>query len=185
MTGRDPKNRDTAKPCTLMELVNDFIVQESMAETCRSMKPESLFSKDNLSRIVIKTEINKLNHYGHTALSTAVFAGSLQCCRILLRLGADPNMRDVDGWTSLHFAVARNFFGIARYLISSGANVSVMNRDGETALDFIESKDLKRLLLTTKGSDLKRSRSLPYIDSKMNTPRIRVCRTLVNSTINR
>jgi len=70
-----------------------------------------------------------------TPLTTATFTGQTEVVATLLKLGADPNIRNGDDGTVLHAAA---FFGrdkIAKLLIDHGADLNIQNRHGETPLD--------------------------------------------------
>jgi ankyrin repeat protein len=55
---------------------------------------------------------------------------------VLLAYKADPNLRDVDGYTALHHAVLRNHPESVRALAQRGADLSAKTHDGFTAEDL-------------------------------------------------
>lgn len=61
----------------------------------------------------------------------------LEVVRLLLKHGADPNMRGVNDWTPLHYAVSLRDTEAIRLLLASGADPSLRTRidDYETALE--------------------------------------------------
>jgi ankyrin repeat protein len=53
--------------------------------------------------------------------------------------GADVNLRDARGYTSLHHAASRGDTAAVQYLIDRGADVMVVSRKGETTVDMANS----------------------------------------------
>ena len=49
---------------------------------------------------------------------------------------ADVNLRDANGYTSLHHAASRGDNKVIRYLLDKGADVSVVSRKGQTTVDM-------------------------------------------------
>ncbi len=58
--------------------------------------------------------------------------------QMLVRLGADVNVQDHEGWTPLHAAASCELEHIVRYLLDSGAFPSPVNNEGDTPLDLVE-----------------------------------------------
>jgi ankyrin repeat protein len=56
-------------------------------------------------------------------------------------LRVDVNMRDADGFTTLHHAAARCDNEMIRYLVSHNANVMAVNRAGQTTVDMANSPE--------------------------------------------
>lgn len=60
--------------------------------------------------------------------------------RLLLNLGADPNIQDAEGRTALHLIGARGAGSEAiRALVAAGADLNVRDHEGRTPLDHAES----------------------------------------------
>lgn len=125
----------------LRRFPEDLIIRETVPGQDTSKELDEIIRSD------AKLDVNYLNEYGHTVLSTAAFVGSLKCCRILVALGAEVKKKDEDGWTALHYALAKGYLDIARYLIMCGGDVYIRNNDDETALDFVENEEMRVLLL--------------------------------------
>ena len=52
------------------------------------------------------------------------------------KCGADVNLRDANGYTSLHHAASRGDNKVIRYLLENGADVTVVSRKGQTTVDM-------------------------------------------------
>ncbi|KAL1506043.1 hypothetical protein ABEB36_005478 [Hypothenemus hampei] len=80
---------------------------------------------------------------GMTPLMWAVWKiCSLDPTRLLLTLGANPNLTDfAHGNTALHWAImARNTTAISTLVLQGNANLSIPNHRGETAMEMIQSQ---------------------------------------------
>jgi ankyrin repeat protein len=56
--------------------------------------------------------------------------------RQLLAAGADPNLRDVNGWTALMFSAETGATDIAKQLLKNGARTDYLNCAGQSAADI-------------------------------------------------
>jgi len=62
-------------------------------------------------------DINLYNQDGQTPIQQACMSGQLAIVQLMIRFGADPNLRSRDGWATLHLA---SFYGnseILQYII--------------------------------------------------------------------
>jgi uncharacterized protein len=69
-------------------------------------------------------------------LHSAVDAGHKKIVALLLNNGADPNLRDQGGNTSLHIASQNGNKEIIHLLLLNGADLSMHNKDGKLAVDL-------------------------------------------------
>lgn len=75
-------------------------------------------------------------------LSFAAECGYINCIKVLIKYGADINLKDVSGFTALHNAVCENHINCVRLLLESGADVNLQlgdycgGYDGYTPLHF-------------------------------------------------
>jgi ankyrin repeat protein len=102
-----------------------------------------------------KIDINAYNLYGNTPLHDAVKLGlkgtvyfNLQ--QLLVRRGANLEIRDKEGNTALLVAIAMGNSRSAAHLIDNGADVNTRNNEGETPLLIAvknERSDLVKLLI--------------------------------------
>ena len=77
--------------------------------------------------------------YGYSALHRASYRGHVRIAKLLLDgkyegKGADINLQDRDGWTSLILACAYGQEAIVHLLLERGANVTLRDKDGSTVL---------------------------------------------------
>ena len=81
-------------------------------------------------------DVNATNLEGKAALMCNIEAGHYDtvCAEILLKAGADVNMADNNGFTSLVKAVLDDNVKCTQLLIEAGADVNFVNRNGDTAL---------------------------------------------------
>lgn len=93
-----------------------------------------------------KFDLDRMNSFGHTPLSTASYLGSIRYVKLLVELGADVGLKDSDGWTALHFAMATKHYEIAKFLMSAGADTRELTNDGQKALDFVKDKKTRIFL---------------------------------------
>jgi len=71
---------------------------------------------------------------GLTALQASISAGRRDIFDLLIQLGADVNLKDLDGYTPLYFAIHDDDTGFMRILIANGADVNTKYPGGETLL---------------------------------------------------
>jgi hypothetical protein len=96
------------------------------------------------------------SHTRESELHKSARTGDLALLRAQLQLGADPNLRDVEGRTPLMAAAAAGQVSAMRILLSAKADVNARSAAGSTAL--IEAAGQGQLaavrLLIASGSDL-------------------------------
>jgi uncharacterized protein len=68
-------------------------------------------------------------------LHSAAAGGHSRIVKMLLGLGADPNLREQDGFTPLHIAAQNDDIDTIRLLLLGGADLTLKSQDGKTALD--------------------------------------------------
>ncbi|XP_070544392.1 nuclear factor NF-kappa-B p105 subunit-like [Ptychodera flava] len=102
-------------------------------------------------------ELEIMNYEGFTALQSAVKAGSLNCVRALVNVGASVNEQDgKSGHTALHHAVETENLAIIGYLIlEAQADIHAPNFAGDTPLHVASGRGLLSVaaLLVAAGAD--------------------------------
>ncbi|XP_041351086.1 protein phosphatase 1 regulatory subunit 12A-like [Gigantopelta aegis] len=91
-------------------------------------------------------DIDQKNHVGLTALHHGVLSNNLDTVKILLSHGAQVNVPDVHGLTSLHTAAACGFLQIVSLLVLFGGDVFCMTRELELPIDLAKDVNVVRLL---------------------------------------
>jgi len=74
-----------------------------------------------------------------SAMAVAAVSGRSDLVALLIRYGADVNLRSA-GLTPLHFAARDGHAEVARILISHGADANAQTLDGETAMQLAEAR---------------------------------------------
>ena len=95
-------------------------------------------------------------HSRRTALMYASLNGHENMARHLIALGADPDMKDSDGWSALTFAVAYNRQDIAGMLLDAQADINSRDNEGWTPLMEAIGRDSQKiaLFLIERGADV-------------------------------
>ena len=116
----------------------------------------SYFGHLDLARYLIKAgaPINSPSRNGLKAapIQSATAAGHEKIVQMLLQLGADPNIREGNGYTPLHAASQNKDIDMIHTLIYGGADLTLAGKDGKTPLDIAaESGDTETIALLAEG----------------------------------
>jgi len=84
------------------------------------------------------------NAFGDTALVDVVTAGDLEMARLLLRLGADPNVSSRGRGSVLHIAAGRGEPALVAALLDAGARADAVTDRGERVRDAVLSSEPAR-----------------------------------------
>ncbi|KAI9005202.1 ankyrin repeat-containing domain protein [Gaertneriomyces semiglobifer] len=88
-------------------------------------------------------DVNAPDNFGRTGLMWSAYQGnSLETLEEFIRCGADLELVDSTGLSSLHWAVISNHLHMAGPLIKAGARLDVQDPQGKTPQDWAEEKGL-------------------------------------------
>ena len=116
----------------------------------------SYFGHLELAKYLIKAgaPVNSPSRNGLKAapIQSATAAGHEKIVHMLLQLGADPNIREGNGYAPLHAAAQNKDRYVIHTLIYGGADLTLAGRDGKTPLDIaIETGDQETIRLLAEG----------------------------------
>ena len=66
--------------------------------------------------------------------------------KLLVENGADIDVKDYEGCSSLMWASLEGHLEIVKYLVKNGADINIKNEDGKTALDWAATEEIKEIL---------------------------------------
>ncbi|TET36340.1 MAG: ankyrin repeat domain-containing protein [Planctomycetota bacterium] len=126
------------------------IIRGDIADTCDALED---------------IDINKLDRVGRTPLSVAIRHWNTDIFELLLRKGADVNLRDGMNMTPLMDAVDRAespppIYDYVTRLIGKGANINAETRSGETALDIAQNWKNKKAIELLRSHSAKTGEEL-------------------------
>ena len=114
-------------------------------------------------------ELNKKSSMGMTPLHGAAWNGNHDCIRLLLSLGADANIEDIDGDTPLSWACSHGNLTCVKELIANrSTNVVTKNKDGNTCFHWAAIRGHNTVL--TCLLDILGDKILTMKNKEMNTP---------------
>ena len=89
-------------------------------------------------------------------LKDAIKSGDIQLAQLLIKKGADLNVKDTFGCTALHDALDRGYLEISELLIEKGTDVNAQKNKGYTTLHYTLEKgylQIAELLIKRGGRD--------------------------------
>ncbi len=122
------------------------------------MSKASFSGNYETSKLLIENgaDVNRLDKWGMTPISSAASNGHLDIVRLLLKNGANVNTADKHGGTPLYYASAGGFHETVELLISKGANVNCKTdyKDETALIKAVQIEDVKTVkLLLENGVD--------------------------------
>jgi len=94
-------------------------------------------------------DINSKDRVQSTPLHWAWYAGAENAVSYLMAYGADPNLQDIDGYTSLHLAIksceSTKSTRIVKQLLFWGADRNFTNSDGLKPIDFVKEISINHI----------------------------------------
>lgn len=80
--------------------------------------------------------VNEVDSNGYSPLVWAAAYGQLSTVKMLLSLGADPNVAGLNGETALLFAASNGHVHVVKELLSQNVDVNYVDHDGNSALMY-------------------------------------------------
>ncbi|MDE3059913.1 MAG: ankyrin repeat domain-containing protein [Pseudomonadota bacterium] len=97
-------------------------------------------SVEQLEKALEGVSVNARDGHGHTALHYAAREGKTELVDLLLRRGADPNIKNVFSDTPLHEAATSGKPAVVRRLLEDArTDIRIKNRENRTALDIVRT----------------------------------------------
>ena len=120
----------------LLDSGADVKLRKPDSNTCLYLAVQGHCSKDTLQKIIDQgSNVNALNRRGETALIRACYNAQMESVKVLLENGADPNIYDVLGNSSLLAAILANCTNeTLKDIIAYKADLGAQNKTGRTAL---------------------------------------------------
>lgn len=107
---------------------------------------------------IMGADLDWQDEFGWTVLNYAISFNNLDICKILLKAGLDPNIKDSDGATAIHYASKKSGnIRILKLLIDFGAEVNIIdNKPGWTPLIYaLHQNNIEGIkLLLKNGANL-------------------------------
>lgn len=106
-----------------------------------AVENSDLASLENLlkTQASIGDVINQRNEEDETLLHKAATHDDAKLVHLLLQRGADPNVRDMNGWTPLTVAAKSGSLCVVDELLQAGADPRTMNDDRTIALHYLSA----------------------------------------------
>ncbi len=100
-----------------------------------------------LNKLILdKADLNaKVSSDGNTPLILAVYVGSLEISKLLIKAGADIEIGNNDGVTPLMQSVKVDSPEITKFLIDAGAKTDVKDKDGRTPLMWVLGRNCAKI----------------------------------------
>lgn len=116
----------------------DLIKEGNITEVGNSM--------DMYEPHVLKNVVDELDEGGLGSIHWAADSGHINIIELLLKNGADINLRDSDGQTAVHYAASCGHLECVKYLLAKGAIKDVLDNEGNKAYDIASDDEIKELL---------------------------------------
>ncbi|CAG1016671.1 hypothetical protein ANAEL_05757 [Anaerolineales bacterium] len=91
---------------------------------------------ENLIKLGAAVNSPSCNMLGAAPIHSATVAGHVKIALLLIRNNANPNARDINGFTPLHIAAQNGDTEMLRALLFNGADMSIRTRKEKLAIDL-------------------------------------------------
>lgn len=119
-----------ALACCMLPVICGCVQQKTVFEDCDSHRPNDLeeILAEHPKWVDITNEANQ------TPLAIAAKVGAIDCVRVLLRHGANPNASDWSKKTPVHLACISGNVDILKILVTAGGDIKVKDSAADTPL---------------------------------------------------
>ena len=145
--GADPNIQTLNGDTPLIEASQRKYMEEEIISLLLSYKADSNIKRNKRNLITSRPQ------YDWTALIYAANEGLTKVVSLLLKAGANPNIKDDDGVTALNKAALKGYTEIVSLLLKAGANPNIKVKNGVTALidaAYNNHIDVVKELINTK-----------------------------------
>ena len=145
--GADPNIQTLNGDTPLIEASQRKYMEEEIISLLLSYKADSNIKRNKRNLITSRPQ------YDWTALIYAANEGLTKVVSLLLKAGANPNIKDDDGVTALKRAALKGYTEIVSLLLKAGANPNIKVKNGVTALidaAYNNHIDVVKELINTK-----------------------------------
>ncbi|XP_019409895.1 PREDICTED: BRCA1-associated RING domain protein 1 [Crocodylus porosus] len=126
-----------SKNLSFFKEINSSLVSkaESTPSTPKNCNQMAVMQSPSVSKkYPAQSTTSKRNHKGETLLHVASIKGDLPAVELLLKNGADPNIKDHAGWTPLHEACNHGHKKVVELLLRHGALVNTTGYHNDSPL---------------------------------------------------
>jgi ankyrin repeat protein len=112
--------------------------------------------EDDLEELIsgqYKVNLNGASSDGNTALHMAAAADHTKCVFLLLKAGANIDVRNKQGETPLHRVATRGGLRTAKLLVFKGASLDALDKEKQTPRQVAQKPEVREVL--TPGVDIK------------------------------
>ena len=103
--------------------------------TCDDQKPGRVdYLETEHCFVPTDTNYRGYAYFGEYPLSFAAILNQVECIRMLMAKGADPNLQDSNGNTVLHMLVINNNMEMFKLMLTFKTRLDIKNRQGFTPL---------------------------------------------------
>ncbi|KAI6646528.1 Leucine-rich repeat serine/threonine-protein kinase 2-like [Oopsacas minuta] len=95
--------------------------------------------------------------FGYTPLHESCVGGHYDITKLLLKEGADPDVRCSNKYTPLHLATVQRHYACVKILIKNGAKIDVKDNYNRTPLDLAVERKSTKIINLLMGEQLKRA----------------------------
>jgi len=90
--------------------------------------------------------IDYRDDYGNTFLHYAIFYRNFDVCKFLLKKGASPNIKNMEGYTAMMYSILYGDCSYVHLLLEYGGDPRIKDNFGVDSFDLSNNKEVSELL---------------------------------------